>query len=132
LKELPGVPPPPQLALRNLLRGVALGLPSGQRVARAMAVSELSDKELELPEGLDTLRGHAPLWYYVLKEAEKRSEGRKLGPVGGRIVAEVLLGLLRGDPFSYLNVEPCWTPSLPPKADFKMPDLINFVNNPEA
>jgi len=130
LKDLPGVPPPPALALRNLERGVALGLPSGQRVARAMAVPELPEGDLGLPEGTKSFQGHAPLWFYVLKEAEKRSDGRRLGPVGGRIVAEVLLGLLKGDPFSYINVEPRWTPSLSrANSRFTMPDLINFVDD---
>ena len=43
-----------------------------------------------------------PLWYYVLKEAELVADGLHLGPVGGRIVAEVLIGLLQTDPNSYL------------------------------
>jgi hypothetical protein len=29
------------------------------------------------------------LWFYILKEAEARGAGNQLGPVGGRIVAEV-------------------------------------------
>ena len=49
-----------------------------------------------------------------------------LGPVGGRIVAEVLLGLLAHDPLSYLSVEPNWTPVAPWPDDgrFDMPELI--------
>src|SRR6185312_12419422 len=53
-------------------------------------------------------RGEAPLWFYILKEAEHvgdgtaTGKGRTLGPVGGRIVAEVLVGLLQKDPDSYL------------------------------
>jgi hypothetical protein len=42
-----------------------------------------------------------PLWYYVLKEAEVKAGGLTLGPVGGRIVAEVLVGLIESDPGSY-------------------------------
>jgi hypothetical protein len=34
----------------------------------------------------------------------------QLGPVGGRIVAEVFLGLLFSDPSSYLHKNPGWTP----------------------
>jgi hypothetical protein len=37
------------------------------------------------------------VWFYILKEAEARGAGNQLGPVGGRIVAEVPLGLLRAD-----------------------------------
>jgi hypothetical protein len=53
---------------------------------------------------------HTPLWYYILKEAEILCDGKKLGPVGGRIVAEVFIGLLLGDKLSYLNVVPRWEP----------------------
>jgi len=53
---------------------------------------------------------NTPLWFYILKEAEVRCSGKKLGPVGGRIVAEVLVGLLDGDLSSFLNVEPTWQP----------------------
>jgi hypothetical protein len=117
------------LALRNLRRGKRLGLPSGQRVARAMGIEPLTDDQLQIVGISDQFKGNAPLWFYVLKEAELLGQG-KLGPVGGRIVAEVLLGLLKGDPFSYINVEPNWTPrrgGLVEADDFAMPDLIRFV-----
>ena len=52
-----------------------------------------------------------PLWYYVLKEAELRAGGLTLGPVGGRIVAEVLLGLISADRNSLLSLEPSWHPA---------------------
>lgn len=124
--NLPGLSPA-ELARRNLVRGVRLGLPSGQRVSRAMGIEPLTDDELGITEISNVFTENAPLWFYVLREAELRGGGR-LGPVGGRIVAEVLLGLLKGDPFSYLNVEPNWTPSLT-DGDFKMPDLINLVQS---
>ena len=57
--------------------------------------------------------GEAPLWFYILKEAEIVGTGRELGPVGGRIVAEVLVGLLQKDPNSYLYLQPTWKPPLP-------------------
>ena len=38
-----------------------------------------------------------PLWYYILKEAQVRSNGERLGPVGARVVAEVFVGLVQGD-----------------------------------
>jgi hypothetical protein len=71
----------------------------------------------------------APLWYYVLREAEVQQDGLRLGAVGARIVAEVLLGLLKGDPLSYLRVEPRWKPELPAATadDFTMADLIRFA-----
>jgi hypothetical protein len=132
LGTLPGDPPAPgfrSLARRNLRRGIALGLPSGQTVSRAMGIEPLSDAELDLAaKGAPSFVGNAPLWYYVLRESGIRTGGRRLGPVGGRIVAEVLLGLLDGDPLSYLRVEPNWQPTLgqTPQA-FTMPDLLRVA-----
>lgn len=101
------------LARMNLKRGEALGLPSGQSVAAAMCAERLGDADLsDLPEAVRTeLRENTPLWFHVLREAERRGEGKRLGPVGGRIVAEVFFGIMRLDPLSYLHVEPCWTPA---------------------
>jgi hypothetical protein len=101
------------LAVRNLLRSKALGLPSGQAVARAMGMPKdiiLSAADIKLTGNLAKFNDNTPLWFYILKEAEVRCQGKKLGPVGGRIVAEVLLGLLDGDPQSFLNVDPLWQP----------------------
>lgn len=111
----------PSLIDRNLTRGARLALPAGQDVAAAMGESPLTDAELELPGG-----GPAPLWYYVLREARVRADGRHLGPVGGRIVAEVFLGILERDPSSYLRTAPAWRPFLDAATPgtFTMPDLI--------
>lgn len=49
-----------------------------------------------------------PLWYYILKEAELTRGGTCLGPVGGTLVAEVLLGLLVHDRTSFLHAG--WAP----------------------
>ena len=58
-----------------------------------------------------------------------RAGGEHLGPVGGRIVAEVLLGLLEADPGSYRNAEPGWRPTLPSAepGEFGMADLVVFA-----
>lgn len=114
------------LPLRNLRRGAALGLPSGQDVARAMHLTPLTDDELT-PATPD----RAPLWFYVLREAQILHRGRHLGPVGGRVVGETLLGLLRADPQSYLSIEPTWTPTLPTRTgdpgSFDMADLLTYA-----
>ena len=88
-----------------------------------MGMTVLTDAELALPDG-----GPAPLWYYLLKEAELQANGEHLGEVGGRIVAEVLLGLLEKDPSSYLRNQPNWKPFLPAvtSGDFTIRDLITF------
>ena len=104
------------LAVRDLLRGETTRLPSGEAVAGLMGVESLHLKE-DWPDG-------TPLWFYVLKEAEQQG-GDRLGPVGGRIVAEVLLGLLRADAASYLSLEPDWQPLLPARGDaFDLADLL--------
>ena len=38
-----------------------------------------------------------PLWYYILKKAEVRGGGERLGPVGATLLAEVFVGLVHGD-----------------------------------
>lgn len=119
------------LAERNLLRGKRLGLPSGQDVAARMRKTlpslpaPLSNTDL----GLDaTWGGAAPLWYYCLKEAELGG-GQQLGPVAGRLVAEVILGLLQCDQSSYFNATPTkFTPVGGP--GFRMGDLIALAGAP--
>ena len=59
-----------------------------------------------------------------------RARGERLGPVGGRIVAEVLIGLLEGDPGSFLRREPGWRPAGIPAARrgrFTLSDLLRFA-----
>jgi hypothetical protein len=68
-----------------------------------------------------------PLWFYILKESEVVADGKRLGPVGGRIVAEVFIGILEGDRLSYLRQEPDWTPTLGKTKDFKMEDLLRVA-----
>ena len=112
------------LAQRNMMRGSTLGLPSGQTVADKLGGPVMSDAELGHPGG-----GDAPLFFYVLKEAEVREGGQRLGPVGGRIVTEVFAGLLAGDPKSYLNASPSWTPGAPftTTGNVTVPDLLTIA-----
>ncbi len=121
------------LAIRNLLRGKRLGLPSGEDVSRAMGIEPLTPAEVFDDVGVaeDTVKdlsGRTPLWFYILKESEVRAAGECLGPVGGRIVAEVLVGLLDGDHLSYLSVEPNWRPTLGPvEGTFTLSDIVNIA-----
>ena len=99
------------LANRDLERGQMTGLPSGEAAAREMGMEPLSDDQVGLrPLGWED---ETPLWLYVLKEAEALHDGDRLGPVGGRIVGEVLIGIIDADPESYRSVERSWTPTLP-------------------
>lgn len=112
------------LPFRNLKRGQALGLPSGQDVARYLRVERvLTGAELGAPEP-------TPLWFYILKESELVAGGEHLGPVGGRIVGDVLAGLLELDKRSWINVNPSWRPTVPDgdgDGRFALSDLAAFA-----
>jgi hypothetical protein len=104
---------PTVLPQRNLLRQLTWGLPSGQAVARAMRVASLTAADLDrIGSVYRRFATGTPLWYYALAEAKVATNGMTLGPVGGRIVAETLIGLLRADPTSYLSVNAQFTPFL--------------------
>jgi len=70
-----------------------------------------------------------PLWYYALKEAQLYGNGgQHLGPVAGRIVAEVLIGLLQSDPNGFLANSPSWQPTLQnPGSGFRMTDFLTYA-----
>jgi len=110
------------LAARDLQRGVGTALPSGEAVAHAVGVQPLTRHELALGDWQD----ETPLWLYVLREAAIRGDGDRLGEVGGRIVAEVIVGIIRHDPESYLTNDPSWRPTLPSheRGRFKIRDLL--------
>ncbi|MGB0971943.1 MAG: peroxidase family protein [Mycobacterium sp.] len=101
------------LAFRNLVRAKFYDLPSGEAIAEEMGVPVVG--EPVFPEG-------TPLWYYVLREAELTSGGAELGPVGGAIVAEVFVDLLRLDGATKNSREP----RLPDASggDFQIGDLL--------
>ena len=104
---------PLALPQRNLLRQLTWGLPSGQAVAQAMGADQLSPTDLADITAVYAPFGDAtPLWYYILAEAKTAAGGANLGPVGGRIVTETLIGLLRADPTSYINLSPRFQPFL--------------------
>jgi hypothetical protein len=69
----------------------------------------------------------APLWYYILKEASIEHGGKRLGRLGGRIVAEVILGLLQLDLMSYLYLEPGWNPDFAVAGKWNMAELLKFA-----
>jgi hypothetical protein len=97
-------------------------------IGKAVDKSDPGEEPKEITQFSNAFKGNCPLWVYVLAEAMhfkeavtipvKENEGGasikintpKLGPVGGRIVAEVFLGLLAGDQNSYLNLDPNWSP----------------------
>jgi hypothetical protein len=112
------------LAVRDLLRGTATGLPSGEAVAREVGEAPVAREKI----GLAALGwpGETPLWYYVMRESAVREDGERLGPVGSLIVGEVLLGVIDADPSSQRSVDPDWQPSLPGRQPgrFTLTDLL--------
>jgi hypothetical protein len=127
------------LATRNLRRGLAIGLPSGQALAAAMGVAPLTAAQLTqglpptevavLNQNSALLLNQTPLWYYILREASVLSNGNQLGPLGAKIVAETFVRMLKRDANSYLNVTGGFTPFLPSNVsgDFTVPDLLVFA-----
>ena len=104
------------------------------------------------PEFAKAFHHNAPLWTYILAEAMASAEGvavkgseslkkedgtsqnpggivmtPRLGPVGGRMVAEVFLGLLFADSTSLLGSDEArgWVP--PTGADYRLRDFVNFA-----
>ena len=124
------------LAVRNLLRGYGLRMPTGQAVARHLGLTPLTATQLKAAAASTTQAGvlqrtgfltRTPLWYYLLAEA-KHHGGQRLGPVGSTIVAEVLIGLVRRSDDSILRT-PGWTPTLPAATPgrFDLADLLRFA-----
>jgi hypothetical protein len=112
------------LAARDLQRGQAIGLPSGEAVARKVGAEPLDPADIGLSS--HGWRDETPLWFYILREADVVGDGDRLGPVGGRIVGEVLVGLLNADPESFRSADPDWRPTLPcaDPANYSLADLL--------
>ncbi len=130
------------LAARNLRRGLALGLPSGQAMATVFGITPLTSAQLTsglpvaevalLNSNGGVLLTKTPLWYYILREAAVVENGDRLGPLGAKIVADTFVRMLKRDATSYLNVAGGFSPSLPTLAstvpgDFTVADLVAFA-----
>ena len=123
------------LAVRNLLRGYLLRIPTGQAVANALGLPVMSAKQIEAAAASDKqakvlrdtgLSSRTPLWYYILAESASYLPDY-LGPVGSTIVAEVLIGLVRRSEDSILN-RGGWAPSLgPTRGRFSLRDLLRLA-----
>jgi len=144
---------PNSLALRNLERGWRMRLPTGQAIARAMGLKPLEDHEIligkftgdeqdiqgSIAQIDPAFKENCPLWTYVLAETiesevtfettkgVRQITTRQLGPVGGRIVAETIVGLLLGDSYSYLVQNPLWQPKKAVGGVFGLKELIKTV-----
>ncbi len=127
------------LAFRNLMRGNALSLPSGQAIATALSQQGYPVNPVDLKLDVDTiqvegdnrrtkeawkrldsldengispLRANTPLFYYILRESQVQNPngGLRLGKVGSAILMEVFGGMLKNGPNSFVKNEPDWNP----------------------
>jgi hypothetical protein len=86
----------------------------------------------------DVFKSNCPLWAYILAEARNFQESvripvkesvtintPRLGRVGGRLVAEVFLGIMFGDPNSLLSVAPNWQPEQ--GRDYALKDFVSYA-----
>jgi hypothetical protein len=115
----------------EIIIGKAVDAPSGGDV-----LGKLSD----LPQ-LSAFLGKCPLWTYILAEAGNTRTAvsipvqpammintPQLGPVGGRIVAEVFLGMLFGDNDSFLSADPAWVPTIGKAGkNFALRDIVAYA-----
>jgi hypothetical protein len=132
--------PQRSIAVRNLLRGYSLQLPTGEEVADWIGPAAVLT-QADIARGFEEifssrpLKGKTPLWYYILREADVCHSGDRLGPIGSRIVAETIVTLIKNSKYSVLN-EPAWRPRTdasrpganPTDRIFQMVDLLNFAN----
>ncbi|MEM9012878.1 MAG: heme peroxidase family protein [Pseudomonadota bacterium] len=131
------------LARRNLRRGYRLNLPTAQdciagvqeRVGvelPALGSDVLTSGDTGVIVAGGGLLSRTPLWFYVLKEAEAQENGLRLGPLGARLVAETLIGLIQTDPCSYWNAPGSdsgrWQPVDGPTGELAvLADLLRFA-----
>jgi hypothetical protein len=123
------------LATRDLLRGYHLSIPTGQAVARVLGVPVLTEADIEgvaaNEKQAEVLHdsgflSRTPLWFYILAEAACVGGGH-LGPAGTKLVASVLIGLVRRSPDSILTSRG-WSPTLGATAGkFDLSDLLRLA-----
>ena len=132
LQTIPGAQARPiSLPQRNLLRHVTWGIPSGQAIAAEIGVSPLTRADLSDVQSLG-LAESTPLWFYILREADRQHDGLQLGDVGANIVGRVFIGMLQLDRDSYLSHDPRWRPTLPDRlgnvtGKFTIADLLTYA-----
>jgi hypothetical protein len=83
----------------------------------------------------------APLWFYILAEAQfawtqsvakvadqsedaRNAVPSRLGPLGGQLVGQSFIAMLKNDPNSILYADPKWRPKYLRRGRFDMPALI--------
>ncbi len=130
----------PGLAVQDLKRAYMMRIPTGQALAERLEIPEqdrLTTDDMKTVVSEDQFQiltdsaflERTPLPFYVLAEAAKananlvKEERGKLGPVGARIVAEVVIGILRTIPGSCVN-DPSWEAK---HGTFVLKDLLQLA-----
>ena len=137
------VPCEARLAVQDLKRGYMMRLPTGQAIARHCDIVPLTDNQL-LNACANVLQREVlmhspllqrtPLWFYLLAEATAQEYGQRLGELGSYLISEVLIGLVRRLPYSFINL-PDWRPTLgltPGEFDLKDLFLLAGVLSPSG
>jgi Animal haem peroxidase len=136
---------PNALPVRTLFRGSAARLCTGQQAREQLTPESIlleprivKDHPYHPWEDLKEvgLAEQTPLWYYVLLEAELNENGRRLGPLGSRIVLEVIEASLLADPDSFVSIHgSSWEPppwitssgeSVPVRTLFDLADVVGL------
>jgi hypothetical protein len=131
------------LARETLLRGRHLMLAPAQRAvslitesASDVTAAALSCCELvpsDNPDVKDVFRCYpelatkTPLWYYILREAEVRCGGDRLGPLASRVVIETLHAAIEASDVSILdgrNWKPFLPRSMPPGLPIQLKQVL--------
>ncbi len=139
---------PINLVNQNLQRGLKHKLPAGQAIAEMLGCPPVDWTALKyffissvngcskFPSSLNPewFQNNTPLYYYILAEAYQQRGGQQLGALGAHIVKEVIVGLLKSDPTSYINQKHNWVPKVKThngdwveKIDFSMADLLEMA-----
>jgi hypothetical protein len=118
-------------------------LPGAEAYLDALGLTKDADVVEELRSTLNAPESVAtPLWLYILAEASAKEDGERLGPLGSKLVGEVIAGVIAADVNSVLNagldgnlnlpkgVEP-WEPIARVRTErrFSMPDLIRHLQS---
>ena len=131
---------------RNLIRSRQLGLCSGEALAKFFDLEPFKPDQIEPDASKRALymrnehvtdpalqKFETPLWYYILREAELTNKApgpnsSKLGPLGSRLVSEVILGAIAWAPLSIMT-DASWTTTIPGPADDHFRNIVRWVNN---
>jgi hypothetical protein len=124
------------LPFRNLARSRQIGLCGGEDLAGFYGVTSLTEKEVEPDiDRRDLYRQNGgtfrtPLWFYLLREAQLKGSNGGLGPLGSRLVSEVIVGgIYYNEPSLRLpnGFKPTHLPLSDPAHGYRLIDLAHWA-----